>query len=38
MKIVKKYVASSTSLHIYNVQIKGAQHKPMVKPALKAEG
>ena len=31
-------MASSASLHIYNVQIKGAQHKAMVKPALKAEG
>ena len=31
MKIVEKFVASSASLHIYNVQTKGAQHKSMVK-------
>ena len=30
--------ASSASLHIYNVQTKGTQHKSMVKPALKAQG
>ena len=30
--------ACSASLHIYNAQTKGIQHKSMVKPALKVEG
>ena len=31
-----KSVASSASLLIYNIQTKGAQHKSIVKPALKS--
>ena len=31
MKKVEKFVASSASLHIYNVQAEVAQHKSMVK-------
>ena len=38
VKIVKKSVVVSASVHIYNAQTKGTQHVSMVKPALKAEG
>ena len=34
----QKFIASSSSVHIYNAQTKGTQHKSMVEPAHERRG